>query len=177
MPISQSLIIQSIKKNKCVILLGPYVAKNKRSEPMQLSLLKYLKQQGLNIDNDLVNLFKCDSQTKFKAEMFLEDFYKNFAEPSELHRQLALIPVRLIISITPDVLLKQVFDEYNIDYDFNYYIMGKNPNVSNFCLLKTLEIYQPKFIKQQQLNRQSYRKSILLTALPILPGHHTKPVA
>ncbi|MFQ5628945.1 MAG: toll/interleukin-1 receptor domain-containing protein [bacterium] len=127
MSVPLKLIAQSIKQNKCVVLLGPKVSKNKKGEPLQTGLLKYLQEMGFKIEEDIDNLFKCKQRTKIEADLVLGDYYKEHAEPSELHKQLAQIPVHLYISTTPDLLLKQAFDAQRIKHEFRYYVLGNEP--------------------------------------------------
>ncbi len=124
MPIPLEEIVEGIRSGCCVILLGPDVAKNKDGEWMQSGLLTHLREQ-LEIEEDVDSLIKCDAKTKSRAYTHLRKYYETNKEPGELHRQLALIPAHLIVSITPDLLMKSALYESGVSHQFKYYTMNQ----------------------------------------------------
>ena len=51
-------------------------------------------------------------------------FFGNM-QAGEVYKKIAEIPFHLIISLSPDLLLKQTFEAHNFDFSFDYYHKGK----------------------------------------------------
>jgi hypothetical protein len=120
-------IVDRIKEHKCVLLFGPGLAKNKRGESMRSCLIQYFKEKQLGVKEDLDDLYTCDPLTKTRALDHLQKYCREHSEPNDSHRELALIPCHLYISITPDMLMKQALDDYGVDHEFQYYIKDQTP--------------------------------------------------
>ena len=113
-------ITESIKQKQCILVLGPDIAFNsEKSLLKEISKFLETKQFKHQFHDDEV-LFS--STTKFKPFGF-RYFPKFFNElkPTEIHEKIAEIPFHLIISLSPDLLLKQVFEKNNFDFSFDYY--------------------------------------------------------
>ncbi|BBO90405.1 SIR2 family protein [Desulfosarcina ovata] len=126
-PISIEEIVKSFKHDKVIILLGPDIVINKNGDTLLNNLLKYLREQNFDKDIDLGrdNLFICDNKTKNRMYSFIEEYFQSNTQTSKIYEQLALIPCHLIVSITPDSLMKQAFEDCGIDHAFRYYVKNK----------------------------------------------------
>jgi hypothetical protein len=121
-------IVDRINEQKCVILLGPGLAKNKKGETMRSLLIQYFKEKQLGVEEDLDDLYACDTRTKTRALDHLQKYCRDHSEPNDTYRQLALIPFYLYISTTPDLLMKKALDEYGVDGEFKYYVKDEPPH-------------------------------------------------
>lgn len=122
-------IIDTIKSEKCVLVLGPEVAVNHEGAPLHEALGSYL---GVDADPDILYfndddffLFR-DETAKFPTYLNIQKFY-NQTEPSEIYTKIAQIPFHLIVSLSPDMLLKKVMEANQIPHNFEYYRKYENP--------------------------------------------------
>jgi hypothetical protein len=122
-------IISTIKSDKCVLILGPEVAVNHEGVPLHSALEKHLGVQ----DNDDILYFNTDEFLLFRDEtaklptyMNIQNFY-DATQPSEIYQKIAQIPFHLIISLSPDLLLKKVLEQHQIPHEFDYYRKYENP--------------------------------------------------
>ena len=127
--INWEYIIDTIKAEKCILILGPEVPVNDQGVPLHSALEDYLQ---IN-DNDDILYFNADEfflfrdeTAKFPTYWNIQKFYEQTA-PSELYHKLAQIPFHLIISISPDLLLRRVFEQFQIAHQFDYYRKYENP--------------------------------------------------
>ncbi len=126
--ISDSPIVESIRQQKCVLVLGPDIAF--RSEKSLLQELSHFLQ-ARHFKHEFIEseeLFA--SSTKFKplGYMHIPKFF-DALEPNSIHRLSAEIPFHLIISLSPDHLLQKVFDQQGFDYTFSFYNRGRASEV------------------------------------------------
>ena len=120
-------IVDGIKEQKCVLLLGPGIARCNSGETMQTLLTEYFKNIPIEVKEDLDDLYTCDPTTKTRALRYLQKYCREHSEPNDSHRELALIPCHLYISITPDLLMKQALDGYVVNHEFEYYVSDQRP--------------------------------------------------
>jgi len=136
--INIDLLTKWIHDEKCILILGPDIVFD-----FQKSLLKelsdYLINNGIECKFDAYDeLFS--SNTDFDPFFFAElsDFY-NKLETKPIYQKIAEIPFNLIISLSPDLLLKKVFDDNNFDYSFDFYNKILNPKpIENPTIVKPL---------------------------------------
>jgi hypothetical protein len=119
-----AIIIDWIEQEKCALVLGPDIAFNcERSFLQEFSGFLNTKKviHHFNSDEELFS-----STTKFKPDVYqyLPKFFEGL-HPGDIHRKIAEIPFHLILSLSPDTLLKQTFDANNFDKQFSYYYRGK----------------------------------------------------
>ena len=124
-------IVDRIKEEKCVLLLGPGLAVNDQGDSMQTCLIKYFEEKQLQVKESLDDLYTCDPITKTRALDHFQKYCRENSEPIDTHRKLALIPCHLYISITPDLLMKQALDDYGVDHEFQYYVKNQKPDDVN----------------------------------------------
>lgn len=127
MAISIAEIAENIAEARCVLLLGPNVGTNSAGEPVQTALLTHLRREGVEIAEDVDGLYNCDEATRRRLYTPIKKYYRDNCKPNDLHRQLARIPAHLIVSLTPDLMLRSAFSELGIDHEFGYYAKQGNP--------------------------------------------------
>lgn len=117
-------ITDMISDEQCVLVLGPDIAfDNEKSLLKELSNFLSTKRFSHQFHDD-EELFS--SATEFKPHGFrhFSKFFKAM-EVTDIYRKIAEIPFHTIISLSPDLLLKQAFDNNNFDYSFDYYHKNK----------------------------------------------------
>jgi len=119
-------ITEWIEQQKCVLVLGPDIAYNSQKSLLnELSTFMEINQIKCNFNADEEFL---SSTTKF-SYLFNRQLFKFFEtlKPTDIYRKIAEIPFHLIVSLSPDLLLKQTFEHKNFEYDFNFYHRNVNP--------------------------------------------------
>jgi hypothetical protein len=123
------LIVDSIKEERCVLMLGPEVALNNRGVPIYSDLPRFFQEEtDLEIDKDTDGLiiFKSRrSKSFFYTE--LKRYYQKYKPIDDIHKKLARIPFHIIISTTPDIILKKCYETFGMNFDFHNYNKKQNP--------------------------------------------------
>ena len=125
MPIDIPEIADRVIEQKCVFLLGPDLAKNKKGETLRSRLIQYFDEKQLGVEEGLDDLYTCDPRTRTRALDHLQKYCRDHSEPNESHEQLALIPCHLYISTTPDLLMKKALEANGVKNQFEYYVKDK----------------------------------------------------
>jgi hypothetical protein len=124
--INIDLITKWIQDEKCILILGPDIVFDFQKSLLN-KLSEHLIKNGIECKFDSFDeLFS--STTDFDPFFFAElsAFFDNLS-PSAIYQKIAEIPFNLIISLSPDLLLKQLFDKSNFDYSFDFYNKILNP--------------------------------------------------
>lgn len=115
-----------IRKEKCVLVLGPDLFYN-----CQKSIIKgfyeHLQSKGINYkfveEEDLFS-----SSPKFENAFYRKfEYFFDALEPTEIYNKIAQIPFHLIVSTSPDVLLKKAYDNQKFKCNPLYYNKFLNP--------------------------------------------------
>lgn len=127
-----NLIIETIRAEKCVILLGPDFATTQDDKHILDVLLEKLeigKGDDLKfVEPDDLFQFKdpiLRTRTYFKIKSIYREIWDNIQK--EPYLQLAQIGVPLIMSLSPDPFLHQAMDELNVAHRFTFYNKTVNP--------------------------------------------------
>ncbi|HEU4901967.1 MAG TPA: toll/interleukin-1 receptor domain-containing protein [Flavisolibacter sp.] len=122
------LVQKRIEEEKCILILGPDISVSDTGRSLNEQLKNYLeKKEQTEIayyTEDEFFSFKNKSEKEY-AIMDIQAFYKDLS-PCELHGKIADIPFHLIISVSPDHLLKDVFDSKKLPYQFAFYNKEQN---------------------------------------------------
>ena len=124
--INVKLITKWIEDEKCIVILGPDIVFDFQKSMLK-ELSNYLEENGIESKfDDYDELFS--SKTDFDPFFFseLDDFFDSL-EASEIYQKIAEIPFHLLISLSPDLLLKKVFEENQFEHSFDYYNKILNP--------------------------------------------------
>ena len=117
------LVSKRIEEEKCILIIGPDITLSESDRSLNERLKDYLENNtGSEVEyytEDEFFAFKNNSEKEY-AIMYIQDFYKQL-QPHELHYKIADIPFHLIISVTPDRMLKNAFDSKNKVYQFAFY--------------------------------------------------------
>lgn len=122
------LAFKNIVEEKCILMIGPDIATSDPDKSLNDLLKNYLEKNNGNAieyyaDDEFFS-FKDASDVQY-AIMDIQEFYRQL-KPNELYYKIAEIPFHLIISVSPDHLLKDVFDSKKLDYQFAFYNKEQN---------------------------------------------------
>lgn len=124
-------LTKAVKNGNCVLFIGPEISVDENSESIHENFYKkisnkkrkFIEKEGLfmpGAETRLINVSK--------------DFYKDVFQSLNTKagpalKKLAQIPFKLIVSLTPDDTIHQIFDNYNIKHNFLYYTGTKNEDL------------------------------------------------
>ena len=123
-------ITKWIQDEKCILILGPDIVFD-----CQKSLLNELS--SFLINNEIECKFDANDELFSSNTDFDYNFWDYFSEffdkilPQPIYQKIAEIPFNLIISLSPDLLIKQIFEKNNFDFTFDYYNRNLNPQEIN----------------------------------------------
>jgi hypothetical protein len=124
-------LIEKIQEEKCVLVIGPDIASPQPGQSIMELLKDYLAtkpQKGKDIKfygDDEFFLF-ADNTAKAFANIRIKKFYEGLAIPA-VYNKIAEIPFHLIISVSPDHLLKTVFETGKLPFSFDFFNKEQNP--------------------------------------------------
>ena len=125
------LVQKRIEEEKCILIVGPDISVSDTDQSLNEQLKDYLEKKGqAQIEyytEDEFFSFRNKSEKEY-AIMDIQAFYKEL-KPGELHGKIVDIPFYLIISVSPDHLLKDIFDSKKLPYQFAFY--NKEQNTTN----------------------------------------------
>lgn len=114
-------ILEGIKMDKCVLILGPLFATDKDGNKIQNSLRQRLVDSGFSLDDEYQNLFIADqSADDWGITSKIITFYEN-AVPNDIYDGVAKIRFNSILTFTQDVFLLNAFKRQKFDYIFKYF--------------------------------------------------------
>lgn len=118
-------IIEKIKKENCVVILGPHLA-NEDETSIVTELNKKLAVQLDNVvhyeDEDMLSI-KGKTRNNF-LQPKLNSFFEEYKQ-SKVYEQLAEIPFSLVINTSPDKFLFNAMKEKGVTPSYSYYHKGK----------------------------------------------------
>lgn len=125
-------LIKSIRRERCILILGPGAILDKTETPLYEKLCKNLakevKAEFSGRPEDLFSfmetLRKRERWLNLRADL-LEQVYKD-SVPHSIYEKLAFIPFSLVISTSPSKFIYQAFQENGIESQFAYYNYRKN---------------------------------------------------
>ncbi len=122
------LTVKRLEEEKCILITGPDLS---LSSDITLNerLKEYLEKQGSNkfkyYSEDEFFSFTDETEKEY-AYYDVQQFYDSI-KAEEIHHKIAEIPFHLVISVSPDLLLKKVFEEKSLNFNFDYYNKEQNP--------------------------------------------------
>lgn len=120
-------LIDTIKNGRCVLFLGPEACLNHNEQSFhELLVEKLAPSDNKNIKYYLQEeeLFLFQNNTcKDEVILDIKEFYEQQTGEylREYYEKLVQIPFPLIISISPDLVLKEVYRQSGYDFDYNFY--------------------------------------------------------
>lgn len=123
--IDWDLTIDTIKAEKCILFLGPEIFASQQKEKLDDQLLAYLKlddDPSVEIYQDGLFFFRerqKRTQTYLKIRRFFQE--QDFAATNALFEKIARIPFHLIITVTPDQNLANIYEKLNLPVATDFY--------------------------------------------------------
>jgi len=122
--INWDFVVRSILSEKCILFVGPGLSINYNNPNNQADALKAITEKS---KNDILSYHEKDGFLVFKDENAkllslgkIREFYQqNFVNP--VLEKLAEIPFHLIINVTPDATLQDIFKKKNFAFSSNFY--------------------------------------------------------
>ena len=131
-PIEWEFIVDKIKQEQCILVLGPEVNSIGDNQSSQLALLQHLdipnnKNIYRHYPTDEFFLFD-DAYKRTLVCHQIKSFYQKIP-PNPIHEMLALIPFHIYLKVTPDQFLQRAFDEQLFSYQSGYYKRNTDPEI------------------------------------------------
>ena len=122
--IEWNAIVGKIRKGKSILILGPGAYLSDSGKTLHEEFIAELDIPNNTriqryYEDDNFFLFKAGGGKAFTSEK-LEDFYRQ-KEPNSLLQKLVKIPFHVTMTVTPDKLLPQAFDQEGFKYQFDHY--------------------------------------------------------
>ncbi len=121
-------IAERINESRCVLLLNNDFYSQQGDESMMQQMLRYLKEKGGSnfnyFPNDEFFSFRNNSEKRY-TYFDIKQFYQQLEKPAVLEK-IAEIPFHLMISLSPDHMLKSIFESFGMDFNFDYYSKKRN---------------------------------------------------
>jgi len=126
--IDWEFLFDSIQDERTVLFIGPSIAINPNGKNLQS---EFFEKFYLENSKDIISYHKQDGFFLYKDEgtkMILTNRIKKFYQQNfakDIVEKLSQIPFHLIILVTPDLTIKNTFNEKNFDYNYSYFDYSK----------------------------------------------------
>ena len=150
MPVNDKLVLNSIEKNNCVLILGPLFGLNNKSDKIH-SIVRQQLEDSFSLDDEYQNLFilKQSPDNDWIVFSTIADLYENVV-PSEVYNKVAKINFSAVLTFTQDIFLLSAIKQQNVEFIFKYF----SANIS--------KQKEENFICQPQSNSSHTEKSNIL---------------
>jgi len=117
------VITDNIQTESCVLMLGPEMAVNAQNTPLHKDLFEVVKRETkLKIEYDVDNFIAFGGKSdKISFYTHQKKYYEANSTASELYQKIAQIPFHLIVSFSPDMILKNAFEQLGITANFQFF--------------------------------------------------------
>jgi len=126
-----NFILETIKEDKCILLLGPEIARTMDGIPLQYALIRHL---GIDGNSNILKYYNQDELFLFankaaKAKEYykIKEFYNTATIDKKIYQLIAGIPFHLVISVSPDLYLTRVFEKNGYRHRSLIYNKTNNP--------------------------------------------------
>ena len=122
------LIIKRIEEEKCVLIIGPDIVAGSSDKSINQQLKEFLENNSAGYKyypDDEFFSFADDAEKEY-ALMDVQSFYSQL-QPNRIHEKIAEIPFHLIISLSPDLVLKNYFETNKVPFIYDFYNKEQNP--------------------------------------------------
>lgn len=142
--VNWKFIVNTIKSEKCVLLLGPELPVCKDGESIHTALCSFLdieSNQSISsyYKNDGFFLFP-DGMAKTFVYYEMKDFFGGEFN-NDLYKKIGQIPFHLIVSLNPDHILHNILQEFGIAHQFEYYKKKQKPVEVDYPVKKMPLVY------------------------------------
>jgi TIR domain/SIR2-like domain len=134
--INWELIIKRIEDEHCILIIGPEISIIDQNKPINELLRDRIENESegqVNFSDGENDFYSDDEFFHFADESLeaialwaIQSFYDEL-QPNEIHKKIAEIPFHLILSVSPDLIMKKLFENTKLDFTFDYYSKQQNP--------------------------------------------------
>jgi len=131
-------LIRAIKNEGAILFIGPNLEKNANGVPVYHELCRKLVkdyENEVSFDEKEHFFFFTEPNAKNDVIYDIKEYYEKNDFGHDIYSKIAAIPLHLIVSLSPDDALHNVFDEYNVKHNFAFYDSYKNevekPSIDN----------------------------------------------
>ncbi|MBX2891048.1 MAG: hypothetical protein KF734_08995 [Saprospiraceae bacterium] len=127
-----NFITDTIRRRKCVLIIGPQVYTDAEGTPLEEALCRALDARNAKhpyiqsfYENDGFFLFR---ENKFRSRVIsqMRDFYNGpFPQAEAIFEKIAQIPFQVIVSFVPDRLPSKVLTAHRVAHQTTYYHYGQ----------------------------------------------------
>ena len=121
-------IIKSLRKERCILVLGPEIKPVTNQPSVKSKLINYLKEEDDNFfyyKKDGLFIFD-PPETKNDICYTIEDYFREDYDPT-IYEQIAQLPFHLIVNLSPDHYLSQSFTKQDFPHVFDFYKKNHKP--------------------------------------------------
>lgn len=126
-----NFVIDTIKRNKCVLFVGPQIYTGSDGTTLEEALCRVLDAR--NPDNPYIRSHYNDGfllfrENKFRSRVIsqIRQFYSQpFPHAKEVFEKISEIPFPIIVTLTPDRLLSSVMKEKGVAHQCDFYHFGQ----------------------------------------------------
>lgn len=130
-------ILEGIKMDNCVLILGPLFGMDAGGNKIQTNLRQKLINAGFPLDDEFQNLFIAEqSADDWGITSKIITFYDN-AVPHDIYNVVAKIKFNSILTFTQDVFLLNAFKKQKFEYNFKYFSSAGSKQNEEINLGKT----------------------------------------
>lgn len=121
-------ILDALQEGDAVLFLGPRLLRNAAGAPLEADLHDALEARSPDhpfirnfYEDDGFFLLHQDSYRRRLVRRMKKFYEQEHPAADQLLQQLARLPFSLIVSLTPDGLLRRAFDAQRQDYQYDFY--------------------------------------------------------
>ncbi len=124
-------LIKAIEFGNCVLFVGPEISIDENGNSLHRNFFKKISNKKRKY-NEPEGFFMPGAETRLinpARDYYCNQFQKENIIAKAILMQFAQIPFELIVSLTPDDTMHQIYTSYNIDHRFVYYTGTKHEDI------------------------------------------------
>lgn len=124
-------LISAIKNGNCVLFIGPEISVGENGNSIHEEFYKRIGQNKNRQYYEKEGFFMPKAEAKLinTSKDFYKDEFSNLNNQGDsILRKIAQIPFKLVVSLTPDDTLHQIYLNYNIKHNFSFYTGTRDEN-------------------------------------------------
>ncbi len=140
--IDWDLTLDTILTGKCILFLGPGVFTSQNGQTLDEQILQYIgagEDPDMKVYQDGLFFFRVKqkrTQTYLKIRRFFQETH--FPETNQLFEKIAKLPFHCILTVTPDKLLSNTYEQLNLRHKRDFY--WKKQAASRVGQLPTVQV-------------------------------------
>ncbi len=127
--VNWNFILAQLRAQRAILMIGPEMARTADDVALHTAVLREFDEESkkkMPYYNDDEFFFFRDPIAKTKAIFKVQQFYGQ-QQPTPIFEDLLRIPFHFVMSVSPDVMMRNLFKKYNLPHQFDYYKKYENP--------------------------------------------------